>query len=328
MRPIHLALALVSMATLAHAETPVLTVLTYDSFATEWGPGPGIETGFEATCGCDLRFVTSGDGAAVLARLKLEGAASTADVVLGLDTALTESAQATGLFAPHGLSLPNDLPIAFADPLFLPFDWGWFAFVYDNEKLADVPTSFVELAASDLKVVIQDPRSSTPGLGLVLWVKAAYGDGAAEIWSGLADNIVTVTPSWDQAYGLFLKGEADMVLSYTTSPAYHLIAEQDASKSAAGFDEGHYIQIEVAGMLASSPQPDLALAFLTYLASDAVQAVLPVTNWMYPAKTPAAGLPEGFRTLITPRKSLLLSGAEAEALRQSAVEEWQNALAK
>ena len=328
MRPIPLALAFLPIATMACADTPVLKVLTYDSFAAEWGPGPAIEAGFEASCACDLQFVTAGDGAAVLARLKLEAGASDADVVLGLDTSLTENASKTNLFAPHGLTLAHDLPVPFTDPLFVPFDWGWFAFVYDNTKLATPPKSFRDLAASDLKIVIEDPRSSTPGLGLVMWVKAVYGPESAALWRDLSDNIVTVTPSWDQAYGLFLKGEADMVLSYTTSPAYHLIAEQDATKSAALFDEGHYMQVEVAGMLAASPHPDLARAFLTYLASDAAQAILPTTNWMYPAKTPPTGLPQGFETLIKPLKSLLLSSAEAEALRQAAVEEWQDALAR
>ena len=328
MRPIPLALAFLPIATMACADTPVLKVLTYDSFAAEWGPGPAIEAGFEASCACDLQFVTAGDGAAVLARLKLEAGASDADVVLGLDTSLTENASKTNLFAPNGLTLAHDLPVPFTDPLFVPFDWGWFAFVYDNTKLATPPKSFKELAASDLKIVIEDPRSSTPGLGLVMWVKAVYGPESAALWRDLSDNIVTVTPSWDQAYGLFLKGEADMVLSYTTSPAYHLIAEQDATKSAALFDEGHYMQVEVAGMLAASPHPDLARAFLTYLASDAAQAILPTTNWMYPAKTPPTGLPQGFETLIKPLKSLLLSSAEAEALRQAAVEEWQDALAR
>ena len=160
-----------------------------------------------------------------------------------------------------------------------------------------------------------------------MWVKAAYGADAAAMWADLADNIVTVTPSWDQAYGLFLKGEADMVLSYTTSPAYHLVAEQDASKSAASFTEGHYMQVEVAGALKSSKNPELARAFLTYLGSEAAQAVLPQTNWMYPALTPTAGLP-GFETLIKPDKSLLFSPADAEALRQAAVQEWQTALAR
>jgi thiamine transport system substrate-binding protein len=219
------------------------------------------------------------------------------------------------------------LPVAFADPLFLPFDWGWFAFVYDKTKVAEAPTSFDALAASDLKIVIQDPRSSTPGLGLLLWVKAAHGDRAGEVWAALADNIVTVTPGWSEAYGLFLEGEADMVLSYTTSPAYHLIAESDDTKAAALFDEGHYMQVEVAGKLAATDQPALADQFLAFMLSDAFQSVIPQTNWMYPAVAPAAGLPEGFDA-FRPAKSLLLSPEEAGAARDAALAEWQAALAR
>lgn len=322
-----LAAGFICLATLATAETPVLDVYTYDSFASEWGPGPAIEQGFEATCACDLRFVTAGDGAALLARVQLEGAASAADVVVGLDTNLTAQATATGLFAPHGQPAVTGLPVPYDSPEFLPFDWGWLAFVH-AKTLANPPKSFADLAASDLRIVIQDPRSSTPGLGLVMWVKAAYGDRAVEIWAGLKDNIVTVTPGWSEAYGLFLEGEADLVLSYTTSPAYHLIAETDDSKTAAAFDEGHYLQIEVAGKLAASDQPALADAFLAYLTSEAAQAVIPTTNWMYPANPLAAGLPQGFETLIQPAKSLLLSQEEAGAMREAAVLEWQAALAQ
>lgn len=322
-----LAAGLLTIAFPALADTPVLTVLTYDSFASEWGPGPAVEVGFEAVCGCDLQFVPAGDGAALLARVQLEGAATEADVVLGLDTGLVAAATATGLFAPHGLTPETALPVAFADPLFLPFDWGWFAFVHDKTKLAEAPKSFEALAATDLKIVIQDPRSSTPGLGLLLWVKAAYGDRAPEIWAALADNIVTVTPGWSEAYGLFLEGEADMVLSYTTSPAYHLLAEGDATKAAALFDEGHYLQIEVAGKLAATDQPDLADAFLAFLLTDAVQSMIPQSNWMYPAMPPANGLPKGFDA-FRPATSLLLSPADAAAARDPALAEWLEALAK
>jgi thiamine transport system substrate-binding protein len=317
-----------AVATVAAAETPVLTVLTYDSFVTEWGPGPAVEKAFEADCACDLQFTTAGDGAALLARVQLEGAQTDTDVVLGLDTNLTAAAAATGLFAPHGLSPANDLPVPYDDPLFLPFDWGWFAFVYDRTKLATPPASFGALAASDLTIVIQDPRSSTPGLGLLMWVQAAYGDRAPEIWAALADNIVTVTPGWSEAYGLFLEGEADMVLSYTTSPAYHLIAENDDTKAAAPFAEGHYLQVEVAGKLAATDQPALADRFLAFIGTDAFQSLIPTTNWMYPAVPPAAGLPEGFGTLIIPATSLLLSADEAARLRPGALDAWRAALAQ
>ncbi|MCB1719599.1 MAG: thiamine ABC transporter substrate-binding protein, partial [Candidatus Competibacteraceae bacterium] len=61
-----------------------LTVYTYESFTAEWGPGPIVEKAFEETCGCDIEFVSVADGVALLNRLKLEGAATEADIVLGL----------------------------------------------------------------------------------------------------------------------------------------------------------------------------------------------------------------------------------------------------
>ncbi|MFK7753902.1 MAG: thiamine ABC transporter substrate binding subunit [Sedimentitalea sp.] len=316
----------VLLSSAAMADTPELTVYTYDSFVSDWGPGPVIEAKFEETCGCDLKLVAAGDGAALLARIKLEGARSDADIVLGLDTNLTVAASATGLFAPHGVSAQFDLPVTWDDAMFLPYDWGYFAFVQNVEL--DAPANFRALADSDLKIIIQDPRSSTPGLGLLLWVKAAYGDDAASIWEGLSDNIVTVTKGWSEAYGLFLEGEADMVLSYTTSPAYHLIAEEDASKTTAAFDEGHYMQIEVAGKLASSDQPELADAFLAFMISEGFQSAIPTTNWMYPAVVPADGLPAGFETLIEPEKALLVPAEQASAIRDQALSEWLGALSQ
>jgi thiamine transport system substrate-binding protein len=321
---------------LAAGEKPVLNIYTYDSFVADWGPGPAVEQAFEAICGCDLQFTAAGDGAALLARLRLEGDRSKADIVLGLDTMLTAAAAETGLFAPHGktpvVDIPNPLDESqtWDDPLFLPFDWGYFAFVYDKTRLKRVPRSFEDLIAApdDLKIVIEDPRTSTPGLGLLYWVKRAYGDRAGEIWTGLAPHILTVTPGWSEAYGLFLDGEADLVLSYTTSPNYHAIAEQDMSKAAAIFTEGHYLQIEVAGKLASSTQPELADRFLDFMLSDAFQALIPMTNWMYPAITPADGLPEGFTNPVDPKQALILAPDAALALRDAALDEWLNALSR
>ena len=329
MKPIKTPLSVAAALALggaAQADTPILTVMTYDSFVSDWGPGPAIEAAFEETCGCDLQFVGAGDGAALLARLQLEGPRTEADIVLGLDTNLTEAARQTGLFAPHGVSAELDLPVTWNDPDFLPFDWGYFAFVGNAGAIA--PTSLQGLASSDVKIVIQDPRSSTPGLGLMMWVKAAYGDEAPRLWSDLADNIVTVTPGWSEAYGLFLEGEADAVLSYTTSPAYHLIAEEDDSKIAWSFEEGHYMQVEVAGKVASTDQPELSDQFLAFMVSDAFQSVIPTTNWMYPAVIPEAGLPEGFDTLVSPKASLLMSPEEAASIRDVALDEWRSALSQ
>lgn len=324
-----LAAALVTIGGATWAETPTLTVYTYDSFVSDWGPGPVVEAAFEETCGCDLELVGAGDGAALLARLKLEGSRTNADVVLGLDTNLMANAKATDLFAPHsGVPTGLNLPVEWADEVFLPYDWGYFAFVYDKTNLPDAPSSFAELLESDVSIIIQDPRSSTPGLGLLLWVKEVYGEAAADAWKTLSPNIVTVTKGWSEAYGMFLEGEADMVLSYTTSPAYHVIAEEDDSKAAAIFDEGHYMQIEVAAKVAGTDQADLADEFLDFMMSDTFQSIIPTTNWMYPTVMPSAGLPDGFIGENNPDKALLIPVNSVEAIRTEALAEWQSALSQ
>jgi thiamine transport system substrate-binding protein len=308
----------------AAQELPKLTIYTYDSFASEWGPGPQLKTGFEKTCVCSVEFVATDSSIGALRRVQLEGDTTSADIVLGLDTSIAGEARATGLFTPHGLDLSAlALPAKWADAEFVPFDFGYFAFVYDTDLVVEPPASFAELITKpqDFKIVIEDPRSDTPGLGLLLWIKAAYGDGAAAIWRGLKPHLLTVARSWSDAYALFLKGEADMVLSYTTSPAYHAIAEDDPSYAAAEFAEGLYPQIEVAGILKSSPNLALAAQFLSYLTSPEAQAVIPTTNWMYPVVNLGAALPAAFAALPTPAKILGLDEATITANKDAWIEE-------
>lgn len=327
MRPFHL-ICLALLATPAAAQDrPELTVYAPDYFASEWGPGPKIEAGFEAACACDLVFVT-GD---VLPRILLEGAGTRADVVIGLNTDVTARARETGLFAPHGQDTSAlTMPAAWTDDTFLPFNWSRVAFVYDETRLPDPPDSFAALldAPDDLKLVIQDPRASMSGLALLLWVKAVYGDQAPEAWAKLAPKVLTVTKDWSESYGLFTRGEADMVLSYTTSPAYHIMAENDTTKHAAIFPEGHYLMVELAAQLKGTDQPELAQAFMDYILTPEFQRLIPEGNWAWPAKLPEDQLPQAFRDLPRPDKTLFYSEAEAEALRQPALDEWLRAFSR
>ncbi|EJS91350.1 TbpA, partial [Pasteurella multocida subsp. multocida str. Anand1_cattle] len=54
----------------------------------------------------------------------------------------------------------------------------------------------------------------------------------------LAKHTVTVGKGWSDTYGAFLKGEADVVLSYNTSPLYHMVFEQKDQYLATEFEEG------------------------------------------------------------------------------------------
>ena len=146
----------------------------------------------------------------------------------------------------------------------------------------------------------------------MLWIHALYGDRAPEIWAGLKPHILTLARGWSEAYALFLKGEADMVLSYTTSPAYHAIGESNPNYAAADFG-AFYPQIEIAGVLKSSPHQDLARQFLAYLVSPEAQKVIPTTNWMYPVADIGTDLPAEFGSLIQPKQVLHLDEATITA---------------
>lgn len=322
---IALAVLLSGVSGLAVAQdAPVLTIYTYDGFASEWGPGVPLKQGFEATCNCTVNWVAADSSIGTLRKAQLEGDSTEADIILGLDTAIAGEARATGLFADHGLDLSSlDLPEAWSDAQFVPFDYSHFAFMHDTDTMPVPPKSFEELIAlpDEVKIAIQDPRSATPGLGLLLWVKAAYGDRAPEIWAGLKPHILTITRDWSESYSLFLEGEADMVLSYTTSPAYHIFDEDDHTIKAAMFSEGHFPQIEVAGILKSSDQQDLARDFLAFLTSAEGQKVIPTTNWMFPVVDLGDELDPAFAGLPQPEKTLTLPEAEITANSSAWIDE-------
>ncbi|MFW1556365.1 thiamine ABC transporter substrate binding subunit [Vibrio parahaemolyticus] len=314
-------------STSAFAAENTLTIYTYDSFAADWGPGPKIEQAFEAKCGCDVNFVALDDGVSILNRLRLEGGNSKADIVLGLDNNLMAEAKKTGLLTEHNVDTANTvLPNGWSDTTFVPYDYGYFAFVYNKEKLANPPKSMKELVETrdDLKVIYQDPRTSTPGQGLMLWMKSIYGDDVTQAWQKLASKTVTVTKGWSEAYSMFLNGESDLVLSYTTSPAYHLIAENDSKFATANFAEGHYMQVEVAAKVKGSNNSELADQFMDFILSDEFQSAMPTGNWMYPVTV--VELPKGFETLSVPSKSLSFSADEVAKMRKSWIREWQSAL--
>lgn len=320
---------LLLVAAPAFAAKPVLTVYTYDSFSADWGPGPAVKKAFEAQCDCELKYVALEDGVSLLNRVRMEGKNSKADVVLGLDNNLVQAAEKTSLFAKSSIDTSGlKLPDGWNNQTFIPFDYGYFAFVYDKNKLKNPPKSLKELVESPEKwrVIYEDPRTSTPGLGLLLWMQKVYGDNAPDAWQKLAQKTVTVTKGWSEAYGLFLKGEGDLVLSYTTSPAYHIIEEKKENYAAAEFSEGHYLQVEVAAQLASSKQPKLAQQFMQFMVSPAFQQTIPTGNWMYPVIK--SDLPAGYQTLQVPAKALQFTPAEVADHRAAWISAWQRAVSR
>ncbi len=304
-----------------------LTVYTYDSFVSEWGPGPIVEKIFEDKYEIDLQFIAVDSAATLLNKIILEGENTKADLVLGLDMNLFNAAEKSELFVSHNLKNINNkltLPLNWESDIFVPYNYGYFAFVYNNKTLKNPPLSMEDLInKTDARIVIQDPRTSTPGLGLLTWMKALYGDSAQNKWSQLNKKIISVTKGWTDAYyNFFMAGEADIVLSYSTSPAAHIMFEENYDISASTFKEGNYISVEFAGILNSSKNKQMANKFLDFMISDDFQKVIPGTNIMYPVTD--VEMPEAFNKLEIP-KLLQLDPKDINDNKDAWINEWLNA---
>ena len=304
-----------------------LTVYTYDSFVSEWGPGPIVEKLFEDKYEIDLKFIAVDSAATLLNKIILEGENTKADLVLGLDMNLFNAAENSELFVSHNLKNINNkltLPLNWESDIFVPYNYGYFAFVYNNKTLKNPPLSMEDLInKTDARIVIQDPRTSTPGLGLLTWMKTLYGDSAQNKWSQLNKKIISVTKGWTDAYyNFFMAGEADVVLSYSTSPAAHIMFEENYDVSASTFKEGNYISVEFAGILNSSKNKQMANKFLDFMISDDFQKVIPGTNIMYPVTD--VEMPEAFNKLEIP-KLLQLDPKDINDNKDAWINEWLNA---
>lgn len=329
-KPLITSLALATLASLSFSsalqaeENNTLNVYTYDSFASDWGPGPKIKANFEKECGCTLNYVTLDSSVGILSRVQLEGGSSKADVLLGLDLNLMKTAKDSGLIAEHQVDTSQvTTPGGWTDNSFVPFDQGYFAFIYNTETLKDVPKSLKEVVENqDLSIIYQDPRTSTPGLGLMLWMKSVYGDDADQAWQTLASHTKTVTKGWYDGYSMFLKGEADLVLSYTTSPAYHMVVENESKYQAVPASEGFYPQIEVAAQLKSAPNPVLANQFMAFILTQGFQSEVATGNWMFPVIELGDSLPKAFSGLEQPAKVLTLPADQVAVNRKQWINEW------
>ncbi len=197
-----------------------------------------------------------------------------------------------------------------------------------SKNLKNPPASLKELVEGDrsVKIAIEDPRTSTPGLGLLLWMKSVYGDKAGDAWAQLRRRVLTVSPDWSGAYALLTKGEAPMAFSYVTSPAYHRIAENSDRYRAAAFSEGHYLQVEVAGMTAKGAANPLARQFLQFMTGPGFQDIIPETNWMFPAGKTSAPLGPVWDELVKPQKTLVIPPQDVAANRKAWIDEWLSAM--
>lgn len=330
-----LVVLLAAAAVFAAAEE--LVVYTYDSFVS-WGPAQAIKEKFEAMFpGVTLVWVAVGDSSEMLSRLiaELRLGTTPADVFLGLADVELPRALAHGVFQPYDPEkIPNlaDVP---QDLIFdktghvLPYDHGYVTFVYDSQLLPEelVPKTLDDLLRPELrgKIIVTDPRTSSPGLSFLLWTIAHYGEEWSNYWRKLLPNLLTITKGWSEAYDMFLAGEAPIVLSYSTDTAYSYIEHGSLRYQVITLDGEAYRQVEGMGIVRGTPKVELAHAFLNLVLSVEIQELMPTTQWMFPVNS-RAKLPAGYEYAVIPEKPVSLDPQLVGEKLEEWLTQWQGLL--
>lgn len=284
-----------------YAEQPELNILTYASFAGKGSAGAELKTLFEKSCGCVLKFQLVDNGLALVADLKIAKGNVSSDVILGVDGS---SLQVISSFVQE-ISVTDK--VFFNSTLsektwenFVPIDFSFLTFIVDTRKVKKIPKSWREILDSwdfNEKIILQDPRSSTPGFGLLLSLQAIFNDNLEAQLKKLKKLTLTVGKGWSETYGLFTKGESWFVWSYTSSESYHRSHGDETNYKALYLDEGHLMQTEYVGILKRAKNKNLALDFVKFLTTPSAQKIIAEKNWMLPVNLQA-------RPLIT-KKALL-----------------------
>jgi len=316
----------------------VLLVYTYDSFVS-FGPAREIAARFEALTGAQVQFVASEDSRSMLARMLTERASggTSADVFVGVEANDLATATEEGAFLPLSESdVPNlqEIPVALRfDPQnrLVPYEHGYITLVYDAQAVSEeeLPQTFEALTNPRYRaqLIVEDPRTSSPGLSFLLWTIHQFGDpGYLDYWRRLLPNLLTITPGWSEAFGLFIQGEAPMMVSFSTDHAYDVIANGSDRIRVLLLENQGYRTIFGAGVVDTGDQVELAKQFVNFLLSPEVQALLPTSEWMFPAN-PNALLPVAFyQNAVNPPQAVSVEAAAVGENLERWLRAWSNVI--
>jgi len=168
-----------------------------------------------------------------------------------------------------------------------------------------------------------NPATSSPGRNFLLFTIAVFGEeGYLEFWRKLKPNILTVAPGWSEGYGLYTQGEAPIVLSYDTSPAYHRQFENETRYENLILDDSAYAQVEVAGIVRGAPNLANARRLMDFLVSPELQSLIPLNQVMYPIH-PGVELPEAFKAVKRAGHLVSLDEQKVAERLDTWLEQWE-----
>jgi thiamine transport system substrate-binding protein len=319
------------------AQERSLTLMSHDSFFLP----PELIEAFEAEHGVDVRLLPSGDAGAMVNQAILTADRPLADVLFGVDNTFLSRALEADIFEPYRSPALVDVPDAFElDPeaRVTPVDYGDVCINLDRSAFGPdgltAPASLADLTQDELRgtLVVQNPATSSPGLAFLLSTIATFGDdpetGWQAFWADLRDNDVQVASGWEEAYWGAFSGAGDgdrpVVVSYGSSPAVEMLFADPVPEEAptTAIADGCFRQIEFAGVLRGTAEPELAGRLIDHLLSPEVQAAIPEAMLVYPVRE-GVELPPVFTDhAVVPDAPVTLDPAVIDANREAWISQW------
>ncbi|MES2634108.1 MAG: extracellular solute-binding protein [Pseudomonadota bacterium] len=285
-KAVGLACVLLAVCAGASAQEQVLNLYSARHYSTD----EALYSNFTKATGIKINRVDA-DDAGILARLKAEGSASPADVILLVDAARLYKGEVDGMFRPVKSKLLEDVIPAQYRAKATPEGTTWFGFstrgrviVYDKIKVKreDVDT-YEELADPKNKGKVCIRSGSHPyNLSLVGAVTEHLGEQKAEAWlKGMVANLARDPKGGDtdQIKGVG-SGECQIAVSNTyyiarmirsSSPEDRAVMERVGIVFPNQASWGTHMNIAGGAMAKYSKNPANAVKFLEYLASPDAQ---------------------------------------------------------
>ncbi len=281
----------------AHAQEQVVNLYSARHYQTD----EALYANFTKTTGIKVNRVDA-DDAGILARLKAEGTASPADVILLVDAARLTKGDAEGMFLPiKSAALEAAIPAPLRSKASAE-GTTWFGFstrarvvVYDKAKVkkADVDT-YEKLADAKNKGLLCTRSGSHPyNLSLFGAVTEHIGEAKTEAWlKGMVDNMARAPKGGDtDQIKAVASGECGIAITNTYYIARLMRSDKPEDKAvmdkiAVAFPNqdswGTHVNIAGAAVAKNAKNSANAIKFMEYLASPAAQDYFANGNNEYP----------------------------------------------
>jgi thiamine transport system substrate-binding protein len=320
----------------------VVTMVVYDSYPDDSADQPNpLQVAldeFAADTGIDVELLKSQDAGTMLSKAILTAGNPEGDVMWGVDNTLLSRAIEQRVFdsyvSPAVAGLDPRLTSLVPDGEATPVDYGDVCVNYDIAALAaagvEPPTSFEQLAQPEYasRLVVENAGTSSPGLAFVLASIAKFGDdGWEQFWAELHDNGVLVVDGWNEAYySSFTRagGDRPMVVSYGSSPPFEVLfaTEPMADAPTGVVADTCFRQVEFAGVLRGTDNPDGARKLIDFLLSERYQREVAMNLFVFPVNPDVTLDPAFVEYATIPADPLTLDPAVIDANREQWIDRW------